>query len=139
MIRRVVFLLPLGLAFALGCGGADGPPRFRFSGTVSLDGQPVPFGEVIISPDASRKNSGPQGKATIKDGRFDTAGAGGMGIGGGPVMIRVNGMSAPGGKTLCEYEFPDDLPKADGTREIKIPKADANNANKNAKRNAPEI
>ena len=139
MIRRFALFTLIGMSSIWGCGGADGPARFRFSGTVSVDGQPVPFGEVIISPDASKKNSGPQGRASIKDGKFDTATAGGMGIGGGPSVIRVNGLSGPGGKTLCEHEFTADLSKSDASREIKIPKADANNANKNANKNAPEI
>lgn len=139
MNRRLACLMLVGMSSIWGCGGGDGPARFRLSGTVSVDGQPVPFGEVIISPDGSKKNSGPQGRAPIKDGKFDTAAAGGMGVGGGPSVIRVNGLSGPGGKTLCEHEFSADLSKADGSREIKIPKADANNANKNANKNAPEI
>jgi hypothetical protein len=127
------------LAGVAGCGGNDGPPRHRFSGAVSVEGQAVPFGEIIISPDASKKNSGPQGRAPVKDGKFDTAASRGMGVGGGAVIIRVNGLTGPGGKTVCEHEFPAELSHADEKREINIRKSDAHNANKNANKSAPEI
>ncbi|MFM7538629.1 MAG: hypothetical protein ACKO9Z_03120 [Planctomycetota bacterium] len=139
MIHRPIIILVAAMAGVAGCGGNEGPPRHRFSGTVSVEGQAVPFGEIIISPDASRKNSGPQGRAPIRDGKFDTSQSGGMGVGGGAVIIRVNGLSGPRGKTVCEHEFPAELPPSDEKRDITIRKSDANNANKNANKSAPEI
>jgi hypothetical protein len=112
----------VALGANLGCAKPAGPARFQLSGRVTLDGQSIPYGEVVFTPDASKKNSGPQGIAPIRDGKFDTAAAGGMGIAGGPTIIRVNGMSGPGGKTLCEYEMPVDLPRQDGTHDIAVPK-----------------
>ncbi|MBU6294737.1 MAG: hypothetical protein KJS91_08625 [Planctomycetes bacterium] len=139
MIHRLMIILVAAMSGMAGCGGNEGPPRHRFSGAVSVEGQAVPFGEIIISPDASKKNSGPQGRAPIKDGKFDTASSGGMGVGGGAVIIRVNGLTGPGGKTVCEHEFTAELPHADEKRDISIRKSDANNANKNANKSAPEI
>jgi hypothetical protein len=124
--------LGLCLSFALalfGCGKNDEPVRYRVSGSVSIGGKPVPFGEVLFTPDAAKKNSGPQGIAPIQNGRFDTMLGSGMGTGGGAVIIRVNGMSGPGGKTLCEYEMAVELPKGESTKDIDIPEKDAFNAN----------
>jgi hypothetical protein len=114
-------------AAAPGCADS-GPPTYAVSGTVTFDGQPLPYGEVIFTPDAAQKNSGPQGIARIQDGKFDTRAAGGKGIAGGPTVIRVNGLTGPGGKTLCEYELKADLPRADSTYDIAVPKKGAANA-----------
>ena len=114
--------LVAALAAVGGCSKQDGPTRFHLSGAVTLDGQPIPYGEVIFTPDPAKQNSGPQGIAPIRDGKYDTAAVGGKGIAGGPTIIRVNGMSGPGGKTLCEYEMSVDLPRADGTHDVAVPK-----------------
>ena len=116
---EAVVLLAFGAA--LGCSSSE-PTRHRASGAVTLEGEPIPFGEVLFTPDAVQKNSGPQGIAVIRDGRYDTQFAGGKGMAGGPTVLRVNGMSGPGGKTLCEYEFTVDLPRADTTYDINVPK-----------------
>jgi hypothetical protein len=98
-------------------------PESSSAGAVTLDGQPIPYGEVVFTPDASKKNAGPQGIAPIGDGRYDTAG--GMGIAGCPTIIRVNGMTGPGGKTLCEYELPAALPRQEGKYDVAVPKVGA--------------
>jgi len=121
MSRWTVLTVALALVLAAGCAD-KGPKRYHLSGPVTLDGKPIPYGEVLFTPDAAKKNDGPQGRAPIKDGQYDTAGADGLGIAGGPTVIRVNGMSGPGGETLCEYELQVDLPKADGTHPIEVPK-----------------
>lgn len=106
---------------ASGCSDS-GPKSYHVSGAVTLDGQPIPFGEVIFTPDAEQNNSGPQGIAQIHDGKYDTRAPGGKGAAGGPTVIRVNGMSGPGGKTLCEQELKADLPRQDTTHDINVPK-----------------
>jgi hypothetical protein len=112
----------LVVAAALGCADS-GPKSYRVSGSVKLDGAPIPYGEVLFTPDADRQNSGPQGIAEIRDGKYDTRSAGGRGMPGGPTVIRVNGMSGPGGKTLCEYELKADLPRNDTSGyDIDVPK-----------------
>ena len=135
MRRMIGAAVVLAAGLIAGCSD-DGPQRYRVSGSVTLDGKPIPYGEVLFTPDAAQKNSGPQGIAPIKDGKFDTAWDGGKGIAGGPTVIRVNGMTGPNGKTLCEYEFQVDLPREDSTRDIDVPKKGAAPPGKNA---PPEI
>lgn len=109
---------------ALGCGDG-GPKRYRLSGKATFDGQPIVYGDVLFTPDASKGNQGPQGIANIRDGQFDTSASGGQGIAGGPTVIRVTGFTGEGGKLICEYEWSVDLPRADGTHEIEVPKKGA--------------
>ena len=71
-----------------GCGGGDGVERFPLSGRVTFDGQPLPFGEAVFRPD-----NGPEGSATIRNGKFDTAAEGGQDVLHGPTTIYVTGYS----------------------------------------------
>jgi hypothetical protein len=106
----------------LGCADAE-QKRCRVSGTVSYDGKPIPYGEVLITPDGAKQNSGAQGIAPLRDGKYDTSASGGKGYGGGPAVIRVTGFDREGGKLLCEQEFEVDLPAGDATHNIEVPKA----------------
>jgi len=114
------------VALLAGCStGGDGQHRYRVSGDVKFDGQPVPYGEVLFTPDGSKGNSGAQGIADIKDGKYDTQGSRAPGFAGGPALVRVMAFRDTGGKELiCEYEFQVDLPKSATTHNIDIP-ADA--------------
>jgi len=107
------------------CAANDGPKRFRVSGDAKFDGQPIVHGDVLFTPDGAKGNAGPQGIAQIRNGKFDTAAADGKGIAGGPTVIRVTGLTGPGGKLVCEYEMKADLPRADGTYDIAVPKSAA--------------
>lgn len=111
----------LMLGTILGCGSAE-QKRFRVSGAVKYDGKPIPFGDVLITPDGAKKNSGAQAIARLRDGRYDTSASGGKGYGGGPAVIRVTGFDREGGKLLCEEEFLVDLPSGDATHDIDVPK-----------------
>lgn len=113
------------LGLVTGCG-SSGPDRQRLHGEISLNGQPIPAGMVVFTPDASAGNSGPQGVATIKDGKYDTAGTEGRGFAGGPTVIRVTGQDANQG-LICEYEFRAELPKDDSTLKIEVPATAAQN------------
>ncbi|QDU31483.1 hypothetical protein ETAA8_66410 [Anatilimnocola aggregata] len=96
-----------------GCsGGGDGPARFRSSGSVTIDGQPVSQGMVYFMPAAG--NEGPQGYATIQGGKYDTNRDGGGTVGG---MHRIK-IVAPD----FEYESSGDidLPKSDGTQNFEL-------------------
>ncbi len=112
-------------AFGAGCSDTGGPQRFRVSGEAKFDGQPIPHGGVLFTPDGSKQNSGPQGIAQIRNGRYDTSAGGGKGIAGGATVIRITGFSAPGGKLLCETEIQVTLPQADSVHHIDVPKNDA--------------
>jgi hypothetical protein len=124
MRRTIVVALAVAVGAVAGCSD-DGPKRQRLSGSVTFDGQPIAYGDVVFTPDGAKKNSGPQGIANIRDGKYDTAAEGGKGIGGGPTIIRVTGFSGPGGKLLCEYEMEADLPRDGGTHDIHVPKKGA--------------
>src|SRR5262245_29789774 len=85
---RFLFIVFASLAI-FGCG-SDGPPRYRVHGMVTYEGKPVPAGTIIFEPDASQKNDGPQGLATIHAGLFDSA-KGGKGTVGGPHRVTILG------------------------------------------------
>jgi len=104
-----------------GCSGGDEPKRYRVSGEVKLAGAPVPHGEILFTPDSGKGNSGAQGIADIKDGKYDTASTRAPGVAGGPMTVRVTALGDPNGKLLCEYEFNVDLPRADTVHNIDIP------------------
>lgn len=125
MRHALALVLGAAVAAVVGCSSDDGPKRFRLSGTAKFDGQPIAYGDVLFTPDGAKKNSGPQGIANIRDGKYDTTAEGGKGVAGGPTVVRVTGFSRPGGKLLCEYEMPVDLPRSDGTHDIDIPKKGA--------------
>jgi hypothetical protein len=72
-----------------GCS-AEKFPRYRVSGKATWAGQPIPAGMVYFEPDFSQGNKGPAGRATIKDGVYDTAAAG-KGVVCGPHRVRVDG------------------------------------------------
>jgi hypothetical protein len=121
--RRVIVVVVLAGVVA-GCG-ESGPTRFRLSGTATFAGQPIPYGDVLFTPDGTKQNSGPQGIAQIRDGKYDTAGADGKGFAGGPTVVRVTGLTGPGGKVLCVYEYRVDLPRENGTHPIEVPEKGA--------------
>ncbi|EAQ78567.1 hypothetical protein [Blastopirellula marina] len=97
---------------SLGCGSqTEGPLRFRVSGDITFQGNPIPAGLITFSPDAALGNSGPQGVARIRDGHFDTGFDGGKGVLSGPQIVKVigadgetytddAGIQAPEGKPL---------------------------------------
>lgn len=74
---------------AVGCSGADGPPRYSVSGEVRYKGKPVPIGEVAFRPDTGKGNDGPGSVASIHDGRYRTEA--GRGVVGGAYIVEVIG------------------------------------------------
>ena len=62
----VVAVLTLSALLATAGCGNDGPPTAKVSGTVTLDGDPLPFGSVVFSPPDGRAASG----AIQSDGSF---------------------------------------------------------------------
>lgn len=122
----------------VGCAPKEEQTRFRVQGTVTYDGQPVPYGEVLFTPDGSKNNSGAQGIADIKNGTFDTQGSRAPGTAGGPMLVRVTALSDPSGKLLIEYDTTLELPKEDTKITIDIPKG-GNGKSKPADQTKPEI
>lgn len=133
-MRWARIALGVGLAaFVISCSKSDEPKRYRVSGEARFDNKPIPYGEVHFTPDDSVKNSGPQGIATIHNGRFDTSASEGKGVAGGPTVVKVIGLSAQGGNLLCEYEYKVELPRSDTTHNLEVP------ANAAPKKGGPEI
>jgi prepilin-type N-terminal cleavage/methylation domain-containing protein len=108
-------------AFLSGCGRPSGQRRYRVRGTVVCDGRPIPAGEILFTPDGARGHRGPQGLATIRDGRFDTAGTRAPGVAGGPTIVRVTGFDAADGSLITDHELVIELPLADSTQDFEVP------------------
>lgn len=70
--RFAVPLLVLSALGLAGCSGSSGDdlPREAVSGTVTLDGAPLPSGSISFSPDGGGPGGG---GGTITDGRFSIA------------------------------------------------------------------
>ena len=132
MTCRLLFAIVVAGTLA-GCSGDDSQTRYRVSGEVKFNGQPVQFGEVLFTPDGAKGNSGAQGIAEIKNGRYDTEGSRAPGVAGGPTVILVTALKDDQGTLLVEHEFKFDLPKADTTHDIEIPASAAK------KKAVPEI
>src|SRR5437773_436859 len=104
-----------------GCAAERGPTRYHVSGEVTIAGEPVPYGEVLFTPDSGKGNSGPQGIAIIENGKYDTAATRAPGVAGGATVVQVTALADRSGKLIGEYQFSIDLPKADTTHNIEIP------------------
>lgn len=130
--KSEVLLIVCALVFFISGCGSGGPQTYHVSGTVTLDGRPVPAGSVLFEPDQSKGNKGPAGFAKIKDGKFDTR-TNGRGTLGGPHVVKIialDGIPAeemPEGTPLApEYTTQVDLPKKSGHQlEFNIPRAGA--------------
>ena len=121
-------ILAIALLLSSGCGSGDkGPVRHRISGTVTFDGQPVPQGNILFSPDASKGNTGPAAYAKIVDGKYDTASEGAMSPTAGEYTVDIEGtaVQAPGeelAKKLFEtYHTTLTVPEQDHVFDITVP------------------
>jgi hypothetical protein len=93
---------------------------------VTFDGKPVPAGQIVFEPDAGSDNSGAQGFAEIRDGKYDTRG--GTGVIGGPHRVRIAGFDRfsedendPPKPLFPEYVITEDLPKETTTKDFDVP------------------
>ena len=120
MRYKAIGVAMLVAMFAISCKEND-EKRLRVSGEAFFDGKPIVYGVVLFTPDSSLNNSGPQGTAVIRNGKFDTSASEGKGISGGPTIVHVEGFSAEGGKFICDYEYKVDLPRSDSTLKIEAP------------------
>lgn len=118
------------ITFSLtGCGGSDGPVKYKLSGTISLaDGKPVPAGEISLEPDSSAGNKGPGSMSQIKDGKYSFPRD--NGIVGGKYNVTITPFDGVAfgeslqGKPLLKVPYSEkvDFPLEDGTRDFKISK-----------------
>ena len=103
-----------------GCG-ESGPSRYDATGTVTYKGQPVPYGEIIFEPDASKGNEGPAARATIEKGAYATEKE--KGVVAGAVKVRITGYDGkphPGGGTQPHGNalFPEYTDKVDQPEDV---------------------
>ena len=118
MARRLglAAILFAATATLAGCGGEE--KLYDVSGTITVNGQPIPKGLIFFDPDPAKGTPGTQGFANIENGRFDTSVSGqGRGIRGGAYIIRISGFDgkvapeAPFGQFLFpEHEISRELP-----------------------------
>jgi hypothetical protein len=120
------FLLPVILLALTSCSGQPSG-RVDVWGTVKFKNQPVPAGLIVINPDLSKGNDGPQGLAEIRDGKFDTRPLD-KGAPSGPVIFMIDGFDgvaqgdATSGKPLfMGYKVQLELPKAASEQNIDVP------------------
>lgn len=116
------------LLAALGCSSDQ---RFHLEGDITYQGQPIPAGEIIFTPDTSKGNRGPGNLARIKDGHYETAP--GKGHVGGPYVLTINAFDGhsdpknmlPDGQSLfSNRQLTVDLPKKSGEMNFDIPSDD---------------
>lgn len=77
----------LALVCTAGCGKSSGLEKVEVSGVVTLDGQPVPNGEIRFIPAAG--TAGPISGGAIKDGAYAAKAKGGVPLGNHQVEIRA--------------------------------------------------
>lgn len=124
-MRFLPVLFVVGLLSA-GCG-SGGPKVYHLSGNVTMGGKPVPAGVMFLGPDLKKGVDGPQGYATIKNGKYDTR-DGGRAMIGGPLEVTIqafDGVPASelpmGRKMGPDYVTSIEVPKADSTYDFTIP------------------
>ena len=115
-----------------GCGSDSG---HHVSGTVKFDGKPIPQGMIYFTPDASQKNVGATGYATIKNGIYNTA-VNGKPTLGGPMLVKIEGVDPAVKGTPVEgdtsgevtikslfptYETTASLPKSTAKQDFEVP------------------
>lgn len=106
----------------VGCGPKDTRIRNRVTGAITHGGQPLVAGEIRFLPDDSKQNSGPQGLANIKDGRYDTKGSRAPGVDGGPMVIEVEGYLDEKRNQMVSYQYQAELGRSpEMTLDIDIP------------------
>jgi hypothetical protein len=86
-IHALTTLACLACIALTGCGQSSDLDKVVVTGRVTLDGQPIPNGEIRFIPDAGTK--GPISGGPIKDGAYKAEGRGGVPIGEHLVEIRA--------------------------------------------------
>lgn len=89
------------LVLVAGCQrGPELPPVQQVSGVVTLDGNPLPRGEVQFEPDAAAGNKGASAVGTIDaSGRYELTTAGAKGAIIGPHVVTVTARAEPKDET----------------------------------------
>jgi len=127
MTRRT-FLTALAASPIVAAVGCSSSAIYHVSGIVTYNDKPLPYGTIFFNP-AAGNHEAAQGTAFIKDGAFDTRGAGGRGVSSGDFIVNIKGLDGkfistdePNGKTLFN-DFTQEVPigKADLVLNFKVP------------------
>jgi hypothetical protein len=125
---RIMFVIT-SAALAGAAAGCNGPDESRVTGTVTFDGRPIPDGWVCFTPDSAKGNVGPQGRARITNGQYDTGAAGGRDVVAGPVRVRIDCFDGKvadglpsGNPILASYETTVELPRGASAQNFEIPR-----------------
>jgi hypothetical protein len=121
------FFILVTLVSLTGCD--DGPPRYEVTGVVTFEGQPVPTGRLIFTPDNAAGNRGPQGVAVVERGVIETEYD--RRVIGGPHWVQIMAFDGVAfedgegtvvqGRPLCSIvQAPVDLPLDDVELKIEI-------------------
>lgn len=125
-ISGVLVACSIGMILTAGCGPRDTRVRNRVTGTVTYAGEPLAAGEILFLPDGEKMNSGPEGLAVIKNGRFDTRGTRAPGIDGGAMIVEVTGFMDEQQRQIVTYSFKTELGRSpEMTLAIEIDKKSA--------------
>ncbi len=124
-MNRNRLVLACGLLLFAGCAEKD-DGRYDLSGVVTIDGKPIPVGEISFEPDGKSGNKGPASFVPIKDGKYTVKGE--SGVIGGKYTVTIIGFDgvavgeASDGKELLKKPFLEkiDLPKENSTRDFDI-------------------
>jgi len=103
MKRLLLILLCAATPAVTGCGESD-VRKVQLAGSVTFNGEPVPYGTITFSPAGG--NSGPQGRADIVNGEYDTSKDRGKGVVGGAYHVTITGLASESDPTS------DETPKA---------------------------
>ncbi|HWL09281.1 MAG TPA: hypothetical protein VNQ76_12815 [Planctomicrobium sp.] len=131
-IRRQQCWIALGIVLAgvSGCGKSDPFDRASLTGTVTFDGELVPYGEILFTPDTAKGNSGPSVVAPIRsDGTYQTQST--RGAIAGPAVAKivayeshpdtVSGGGSP--KVIVDnYPVEVEIPQSSGTIDFHLTK-----------------
>lgn len=140
--------LVLGFTLLAGCGGGGGSvDLYNVAGTITYNGEPVPYGRIEFEPDTAGGNVGGPGYAEIKAGEYDTSAAGGRGVIGGRHFVFVTGLESeptddghdevaaaeqePVKQLFVRYQVTEhDFPKEDGqSYDLEVPAEAASSVN----------
>ena len=116
--------------FCFGCSRGSTVERFQLSGTISYEGEPIPFGWITFAPE-----NGPGAVADIEDGKYTTPD--GWGTVGGKHTLEIvgfDGVAFPdpneeggmntAGKPMVRCEIERDIPKETAIWDIELTKDD---------------
>ena len=111
----------------LGCGGQDGPVRYKLDGSITMpDGKPAPAGEISFEPDSAAGNSGPGSMGQIKEGKYSLPKD--QGVVGGKYVVTITPFDGVAfgeslqGKPLVKAPYVEKIepPAKNGTQDFKV-------------------